>query len=156
MEVVRHGIRGIGDMDRYTKPDPPRVFKLGCQSHGTVGKFLNMKSDVCLAPAHWNLNAGHSQEYCFVGPKTEQETLDKRFAIPGDSGAWVFDAAGDWVGVVFGGQKFNASKPESEHFTYVTPAMDVIRDIEDYLYYDGFEFKVELIGMIDLPHRHHE
>ena len=70
--------------------------------------------------------------------------LRHHFCHNGDSGAWVFDVDGRWIGVAMGGQKIDHEKETSQNLSYVIPAKDIVEDIVKFMRADGHEVSVEL------------
>ncbi|KAM0358435.1 hypothetical protein ACHAO7_003516 [Fusarium culmorum] len=98
------------------------VFKLGSTSGATAGVFHEVKIDVKINDDK-HLKLPPSSEYVF------QPQGGPEFALPGDSGAAVYDDQGCIVGLLFTGQvPINGSH---SGIGYVTPIEYVFNDIMD-------------------------
>ena len=93
------------------------VYKVGSATGPTSGQFSAIKSDVRV---EWDKRLGiknHSTEYCFV----------TRMAVPftshGDSGSFIFEGFGSWVGAAFGGSTKGGIR---EILNYVMDAQDIL------------------------------
>ena len=94
-----------------------RVYKVGSATGNTSGHISAIKSDVRM---EWDkrLNIkNHSTEYCFV------TRISVPFASHGDSGSFLFDDFGSWVGAAFGG---STKAGVREVLNYVTDAQDIL------------------------------
>ena len=95
-----------------------RVFKVGSATGNTSGKFSAIKSDIRM---EWDKRLGvkeYSTEYCFIGYGKATA-----FSSHGDSGSFVLERGGRWVGVVFGGCPKSRVR---EELSYVTDAQDIL------------------------------
>ena len=98
------------------------VFKVGSATGNTSGRISAIKSDVRM---EWDKRLNikeHSTEYCFVGNGSVP------FTRHGDSGSFVFEVTGSWVGAVFGGSAKNGVR---EPLNYVTDAQDILDWIDE-------------------------
>ena len=118
-------------------------FKLGAGTGGTIGGFETVKAD--LSMGRWDSGIDMSEEIAFVGRARlyGPEGRD-RFAMNGDCGSWVFDESGNWLGMVFAASKVGSSRRTSQVLSYVTPARDVVDDIEAFCKESGCDVLVEM------------
>ena len=90
------------------------VVKGGAETGWTRGRVNEIKSGINLLGGP----PGGTTEYCVMSGSRSGP-----FGIKGDSGAWVLRPGGALVGMFIGGNKAGS-------WSYVTPILDVIKDIE--------------------------
>ena len=140
--TLTNGLTSVGAPDPYMGEQAPVVFKLGSMTGGTAGIFNGAKAFVKLG--YWDKRKKQSRELMFIGGECQAVDENRHFSLPGDSGGWVFDDLGNWLGVIVAGEKFDADKPVSQHVTYVIPAKDIVNDIVDVFKEAGHDIVVEL------------
>ena len=122
-------ISQVGDFSHFIeKPNKnKRLFKVGSKTGNTTGFFKEMKSRVQLP---WDISPNPGPG----GPSTEIALLGivPPFSDRGDSGAAVFDMFGNWVGMVMAGNT-KEQAANNDKVTYITPALTILKDIEDRL-----------------------
>lgn len=96
-----------------------QVIGFGHVSGPNVGIFSAIKSNIKLPE-----NGQESEEQVVAAIKGV--TRNGNFQGPGDSGAWVVDATGAMVGLLFGGPKGK----DHEGSGYVTPIAAILADIK--------------------------
>lgn len=106
------------------------VWKVGATSGATHGVYNEYKVTCKLKDdAHIRGVPRYSEQFVVIGNDLAGEDQDGRFCGSGDSGAVVFNAKGEALGLLFSGQR-----PDQSPVGYglVTPIEDVFEDIKAY------------------------
>ena len=142
-QVMQQGVKTIGDPLFYMNRPPVTTYKLGAVIGFSRGVFETVKADVSLGP--WNLNKGTSEEVAFLGQANDHLQYPVQFATRGDSGAWIFDREGNWLGMIFAGHTMiDITRPNVQSLAYMTPAKVIIDDIQAKFKEEGLDIRVEL------------